>query len=334
MQLLLPMFFITAGVFALASSTFSLHPYNEYDSYYDALVRKHLGTFHINLSHGLYSSNGPMVSPSIQWNVNGQFLISRTSFVTHLTGFNTTFHGLQVPDVYHVVDGHAGAVMYHLQGRQSGPFEGINPSGKSINIMGGEFMSFDSDALLSSLKTVEEFAVAERQLRGQTQPAPPAANLTSLLVPNEQTSPQFRQRSRQILASIHDNFNAGNNAANAALTEPNVVVVRGSVGSSTGPQAFVDLIGTWKKAFPDMVFHDDTVLADGTQGAVEWVWEGTQTGPYTALNGTVLPPSRTSVRLRGFLFFEFEESGLMKKVVGIWDDGVIEEQLSGGPAYP
>ena len=102
----------------------------------------------------------------------------------------------------------------------------------------------------------------------------------------------------------------------------------------TAPQAFVDMIGTWKGAFPGMVFHDDAVLADGTLGAVEWVWQGTKMGAYMALNGTVVAPSGKSVRMRGFLFFEFAESGLIGKVVGVWNEGAIEEQLGGGGAYP
>jgi hypothetical protein len=69
-------------------------------------------------------------------------------------------------------------------------------------------------------------------------------------------------------------------------------------------------------------------------GAVEWVWEGIQPGAYIALNGTDLAPSGKSVRMKGFLFFDFADSGLIEKVVGVWNEGVIEEGLVGGWAYP
>lgn len=316
------------------ATSFRLRPYNEYDSFYESLIRKNLGTFHINLSHGLYSSNGPLVSPSISWNVNGLLLISRASFVARLTGFNASFHGLEVPDIYHIVDGHVGAVMYRLQGPQTGPFENIPPSGEGIDVLGGELMTFNKDALLWDLKTVEEISIAESQLLGKTAAGPLVTNLTSLLVENPQTSPEFRQHSREAIASIHENFNSGNNAATSHLLSPNINVILGSSSNNTSPQAFVEMIAKWSKTFPDMVYHDDAVLADGKLGASEWVWEGTQTGSYTAMNGTVLEPSGKSVRMRGFLFFEFTQDGLINKVTGVWDEGVIEEQLNGGPAYP
>ena len=93
---------------------FSLNPYNIYDSWYEGKVRSTLSKFHINLSHGNYAANGPMTSLDLEWNKNGALLIGRDSFVTTLTGFNITFHGLQAPDRYHVVDGNVGAVLYHL----------------------------------------------------------------------------------------------------------------------------------------------------------------------------------------------------------------------------
>jgi predicted ester cyclase len=317
----------------MASSAFSLNPYNEYDSFYEQDVRKNLGTFHINLSHGNYSANGPLCSPSIHWNVNGLLLISRASFVTRLTGFNTTFHGLQVPDVYHIVDGNVGAVLYHLQGPQTGNFEGIAVSGRSINVLGGELMVFDKNALLWDLISVEEISLAERQLLGEAATPTSANNLTGLLVDNPQTSPEFRSRSRRVIASIHENYNAGNNAENSKLVAKDVQINADWVISS-GPDAFLDFVGMWSDSFPELVYHDDHVIADGHLGALEFVWEGAQTGNYKALNGTVLPPSGKVVRVRGFIFFEFENDGLITKVTGVHNEGSIEDQLNSGSLYP
>ena len=109
---------------------------------------------------------------------------------------------------------------------------------------------------------------------------PPAANLTELLVPNPQTPPAFRQKLRDSMAKIHENFNAGNNSANAKLVKENVLV-DADWNVTSGVEAFLGLVGKWQRSFPDMVFHDDAVLADGHLGAVEFVWEGTQTGEYT-----------------------------------------------------
>lgn len=44
---------------------------------YEERVRHALSMFHINLSHGKYSANGPMVSFDMEWNRNGGLLLSR-----------------------------------------------------------------------------------------------------------------------------------------------------------------------------------------------------------------------------------------------------------------
>jgi len=224
-----------------------------------------------------------------------------------------------------------GAVLYHLQGPQTGEFLGIPVSGRSINVLGGERMVFDKDGLLGDLISVEEIALVESQLQGTS--TTPGGNTTGLLVNNPQTSPDFRSRSRRAMASIHENFNAGHNGDNAKLVAKDVQINADWVISS-GPDAFVNFVGTWKKSFPGLVYHDDNVIADGHLGAVEFVWEGMQTGNYTALNGTVLPPSGQAVRVRGFIFLEFGDDGLITKVTGVHNEGIIEDQLNKGYLYP
>jgi hypothetical protein len=83
-----------------------------------------------------------------------------------------------------------------------------------------------------------------------------------------------------------------------------------------------------------MVYHDDHVLADEHLGAAEYVWEGTQTGCYKTENGTLLEPTGAAIRVRGFLFFEFSEDGLIKNVTSVHNEGVIEDQLLTGNLYP
>jgi hypothetical protein len=141
-------------------------------------------------------------------------------------------------------------------------------------------MVFDANAELYHLITVEEFARAKSQIQNLTTVPTPATNLTSLLQPNPQTPPAFRQKMRDSMGKIHANFNVGNNSANAQLVRADVEV-NADWNVTTGSQAFLDLISQWQCSFPDMVFHDDALLADGHLGAVEFVWEGTQTEDYT-----------------------------------------------------
>ena len=100
-----------------------------------------------------------------------------------------------------------------------------------------------------------------------------------------------------------------------------------------GRPAFVDI---WEAktagrgAFPHKVFHRGDVLVDGMLGAVEYVWQGVQTGAY---EGVELASPPKQVRMRGMLFLEFSEEGLVRKVVSIYDEGVVGAQLTGKGGY-
>lgn len=264
-----------------------------------------------------------MVSFDMEWNRNGGLLLSRANFVTTLTTFNESFHGLQVPDQYHLVDGNVGAVLYHLQGPQTGPFVGMPNSGKLLDIMGGEFMQFDAEAKLNYLITIEEFGIAVEQLFGNQT----VTSLTPVsLFNNPQTSQEFRQRLRDNMASLHRNFNIGQHSAIADLATPDVVV-NADQTQGQGSDAFMNLFLSDLNSFPDKIFHDDFVLADGHLGAIESVWEGTQTGVYTAPDGSVIQPTGQPVRVRSLLFLEFNEDALIKGATLVHDEAVVARQL-------
>jgi hypothetical protein len=221
---------------------FSLDPYNKYDSIYEQNVPSNLAKFHVNLSNGKYSANGPLVSIPMQWNVNGQLLIGHQNFVNYLPLFNISFHGLQVLNMYHIVDGNVGAILYHLQDEQRGPFTGIRSEGKRLEIMGGELMIFDSDALLDNLYTAEELGLGLAQITGVVNVTSPNSNVSVSL--NPQTSPEFRFLLRANMANVHRNFNAGQNQKNVELVTPDVQINAGCV-ISTGSSAFVALVASW-----------------------------------------------------------------------------------------
>ena len=46
-----------------------------------------------------------------------------------------------------------------------------------------------------------------------------------------------------------------------------------------GKRAFPDRLQRLKAPFPDLTIHDEYVLTDGDRAAVEYIMEGTQTGP-------------------------------------------------------
>jgi predicted ester cyclase len=302
---------------------FTLNPYNLYDAWFDNKVRNTLSMFHVNLSHGRYSANGPMVSFNMEWNRNGGFLLGRSNFVTNLASFNGPFHGLQAPDRYHVVDGNNGAVLYRLQGPQTGPFLGLPNKGHKLDIWGGELMQFDSEAKLYSLNSIEEFGIALEQLSGnETVTSFPPINLFD----NPQTSPDFRQTLRDKMASLHTEFNSGNHATLASFATSQVAIDADQT-KGVGGKAFTDLFTSDISAFPDKLYHADFMLADGHLGAIESVWEGTQTGVYTAMDGTQIKPTTQPVRVRSILFLEFNDDALITSATLVHDEAVVARQL-------
>ena len=318
--------------FTVPIRAFNLNPYNEYDAFYESSVRTTLGRFHPHLSAGEYAANGPMVSETIHWNDKGLLLVGRDSYVNHLTSFNVTFRGLQAPDRYHLVDGHVGAVLYRLQGRQTAEVAGVN-TGNKVDILGGELMDFDSDGLLNVLYSIEEIGLLIDQLTGMVNVS---HFMPVSLEENPQTSADFRTSAREALGTLHENFNAGMNGKNGGLARLDVRVQADTV-QQTGRTAFVGLFDKWKGAFPDLLYHDDYVLADGRMGCLAYVWQGTQTGEYVAPNGTTIHATGKPVRVRGMTFFEFDKDGLISSVVNVHDEAVIMEQLGGqviSPLYP
>ena len=239
--------------------SFTLNPSNLYDSWYEDKVRSTLSQFHINLSNGKSDANGPMVSEDIEWNVNGNLLVSRESFVENLKSLIATFHPLDILDEYHLVDGNVGAVLYHLHGRQIGEMAGIEATGKHFNVMGSELMVFDADAKLHTLYTIDELEQVISQVTGLASAAP-ASNIT--VFSNPQTSPDFRQKLRDNIALLIKKFQEGtySNIANLATLD---VAVNADGALSTGTDAVVQLFTANLDAFRDKRFHLDYVVADG-----------------------------------------------------------------------
>ena len=292
------------------------------DDGYERKVRHALSTFHINLSHGKYSANRQFVSLDNEWNRNGLLQIGGDNFVTTLATFNNTFHGLQVPDRYHLVDGNVGAVLYYLQGPQTGPFAGIPTSGRLIDVSGAELMQFNSEARLSYLISIEELGVAVQQLSGN----PVVSSPTPVkLFENPQTSPEFRQQLRDNMEALHQNFNTGHQSVSDLVT-PDVVVKDGQ-HKGQGLDAFMRIFNLDLKSFPDKIFHDDFIIADGHLGAIESVWQGTQTGTYTTTNGSTIEPTNQPVRVRSMLFLEFNDQALITSAINVHDEAVVELQL-------
>jgi predicted ester cyclase len=122
------------------------------------------------------------------------------------------------------------------------------------------------------------------------------------------------------------NFNDGNTDKNADLAAKNVQINADNT-VLVGTAALVEQRQRLKTAFPDMRIHDEYVLADGSRAAVEYVMEGTQTGPYIMGDGSVLAATGKKVRVRGIDFMAFDGSGLLKELVVVHNENDFTARL-------
>lgn len=129
---------------------------------------------------------------------------------------------------------------------------------------------------------------------------------------------------RRNVRRLQENLAAGCPEKNAALAVEDVEVDENGV-VKRGRDAFVKLISMENAGFgkfPEKRHFYDRILADGHVGVVDYVWQEVM------INATGIP-----ARQRGMLYFECDDEGLIKKVIGIYDEFSIEMQMSGEGKY-
>jgi predicted ester cyclase len=132
---------------------------------------------------------------------------------------------------------------------------------------------------------------------------------------------------RAAAASFDKNFNERHLEKNADLAAKNVRIDADNTIRS-GRSELLKLTQRLTTAFPDMHIQDEYVLADGNRAAVEYIMQGTQTGPYTRPDGTQLAPTGRPVRVRGIDFMEFDRAGLLSELVVVYNESDFESQLT------
>ncbi|KAF4945112.1 hypothetical protein FSARC_14505 [Fusarium sarcochroum] len=237
--------------------------------------------------------------------------------------------GLEATDIYSIVDGNRGAVLLQISGKQSAEFAGL-PLQKDgrFNVKEAELLVFDGDALVRTATTMTPIALMKEQMKGVIK-APKPSKIT--LTKNPQTNRDFREKLRKTLASLHLNVNLGNGSKNGQFAVPDVEVELDNK-IFRGRDAFIKLVASddaGRGAFPRKIYHDAEILVDGKQGAIEYIWQSKQEQEYLGI------PSKngTMVKVRGMMFFEFNDAGFITKATNVYDEGVIAATLSGNATY-
>jgi hypothetical protein len=281
---------------------------------YSSQVASNSKLFHVNFDKGDAGkrANGPLASVSMDWTVNNEHVLGRKPFVSGLLQAADSFAGLQILDHIHLNEGNTAAILYYFQGTNSAPYKGHPTSHAKVEAWNGEFLVFDSNVLLNQLITINEFDSFELQVTGQQN----VTHFTPVsLIQNPQTAVAFREKIKNTAARFTQLFNARNILAVRSLCTNNVVV-QTSNGTSTGFAAVAALLNRYQTPFPDLLAHDEYIIADGHFAAVETIIEGSRTGLFTASNGTVVPADGEMYRTRVMRWYQFTDGG---KVEGIWE---------------
>jgi predicted ester cyclase len=289
----------------------------------ESLFRRNAPQFHRNFSAGQFQKNGALVTPDIEVDSNNVKLVGRDAFVQRIERYSVPFPGLQLRDRVILVDGNVAAVSYVLQGEHKGPYGALAATGRKIEAMSGEVFEFDPHGLMKKLTTITQLDRVQADIKG-TRTVEAFEPVT--LLANGKASPARRAQLRAAAARFDQNVNERQPARNAALAAPDVRV-EASGRARTGAAALVELKGRLLTAFPDLQLHAEYVLADGNRAAVEYVMEGTQTGPYRAPDGQLVPPTGKKVRVRGIDFMAFDASGLLTELVMVHNEDDFVSQL-------
>lgn len=279
----------------------------------EQLYRENAPKFHRNFSAGAFDDNGPLVTPDIDVDSNNVKLVGRQNFIDRIKRYDVAFPGLQLRDRVIIVDGNVAAVNYVLQGTNTGPYRDKAPSGNKIEAMSGEVFEFNPQGLMKKLITITELSRIDAQVAGKEK----IVDFQAVpFMPSGTTDASYRREIKAAAARFATNFNEGALDRNASLaTEDAQLSINGI--RSKGIGALTDRLRLLRTAFPDMRITDEYVLADGNRAAVEYVMEGTQTGPNVLPGAASKDPTGKKIRVRGIDFLAFDQTGRVTELVTV-----------------
>jgi steroid delta-isomerase-like uncharacterized protein len=100
-----------------------------------------------------------------------------------------------------------------------------------------------------------------------------------------------------------------------------------------GAQAFAGVIGDLKKAFPDLRYRLDDLVAEGDRVVVRWTWKGTHKGPFRQFAPTNSEVANGGVAIHHVKDGKIGATFLLTDRLGFLDQiGVLPPGLAGPPA--
>jgi predicted ester cyclase len=122
---------------------------------------------------------------------------------------------------------------------------------------------------------------------------------------------------------FHKNFSAGDFAANGPLVTEDIDVESNNV-KLVGRENFVRRIERYSIPFPGLQLRDRFIVVDGNVAAVNYVLQGEHKGPYGSM-----PATGNKIEAMSGEVFEFDQQGLMKKLITITELDRVEAEIKG-----
>lgn len=304
---------------AVALLGFQLQTYAQnMNTDYSEKVRKNASMFHINFSAGNFDKNGPMVNEKIYYNSDNTILIGRDNFVKDIASLQGSFPNMALRDRIIIVDENQVALLYIMQGTQTGPYGSIPSSGSKVNVYATEFFTMDDNALMKELLTITRLDQLERQITGKEK-IEKQENVT--LMPIKKTSMEYKHMLKNKLDAYVQNFNTHDWNALAGMFADNATIKMNGTpynGTSSLVNELKSIIGK----VPNITYHLIRNVVEGNRGAIGY-----------EVNG-MLPNAQKQEKnmkqlqdVKQSIHFQFDDKGKITDMVAIYNQEDFNKQL-------
>jgi steroid delta-isomerase-like uncharacterized protein len=121
------------------------------------------------------------------------------------------------------------------------------------------------------------------------------------------------QENARIIRALFDNLNARDfDASDPYIAEDYQAIAPGWPGPLNREQVKSTFQANFK-AFPDLRYELQDVIAQGNKGAATWEMSGTHQGDLVAGSGQTIPATNRTVRLRASTVYDFKDGQITRQ---------------------
>ncbi|WP_411898024.1 nuclear transport factor 2 family protein [Elizabethkingia occulta] len=285
---------------------------------YSERVRKNASKFHMNFTTGDFVKNAPMVNEKIYYDSDNTIVIGRDNFVKDISSFHSSFPDLTLRDRIIIVDENQAALLYIMQGTQTGPYGSIPASGNKINVYAAEFFTMDNNVLMKELLTISQYDQLVRQITGEEKIE---RQEDVKLLPVKKTNMAYKHLLKDKLDAYVQNFNTRDWNALAAMFADNAAFKISGM-SYKNISAFINELKSIIQKVPDVTYHLIRNIVEGDRGAIAYEVNG------TLPNSNKSDANRKSLQnVKQSIHFQFDKKGKITDMIAIYNSEDFNKQL-------